>query len=216
MSPATHPMSADMPAATPTPTAVTVDAFLDRPRQDDRSYELIHGEIVARAPTLVSPQIISGHLVRRISEALDARPACSLRVEAAITLPSRDDSCYVADLAVACGGYDPGARTTPDPVLIVEILSPSTEKHDRRVKLPDYRTIGSVQEIVLIDQDQLHCEVHRRLDEERWLVDLVRGRDAVLRLESCGLEQPLAALYTHIALDEEPEQEPSSREADGP
>ncbi len=76
---------------------------------------------------------------------------------------------------------------------------------------PDYRSIRSVQEIVLLDQETLYCEVHRRLEsaptkETGWLVDLLRRPDAILRLESIGFEAPLAAIYAHVelsAVDEE-------------
>ena len=75
---------------------------------------------------------------------------------------------------------------------------------DRKVKLPDYREIPSVAEVALIDSERMFCEVHRRLDEGRWLVDLLRQPDAVLRLDSIGFAQPLAVLYANVALAVEP------------
>lgn len=71
----------------------------------------------------------------------------------------------------------------------------------RKVKLPDYRAIPSVREIVLIDQQQLYCEAHRRLDNGRWLVDLLRRPEARLQLESIGFDQPLSAIYDHVVFE---------------
>lgn len=85
------------------------------------------------------------------------------------------------------------------PFLIVEILSPSTERHDRRVKLPVYRQIETVQEILLIDSDGIYAEVHRRAGAQ-WITEILRGPDAVLSLISPGLEVRLADLYDGIAL----------------
>jgi hypothetical protein len=55
----------------------------------------------------------------------------------------------VADLAVTCSPYRRGEQLVKDPILIVEILSPGTGRHDRQVKVPAYRDIGSVNEILL-------------------------------------------------------------------
>jgi Uma2 family endonuclease len=56
-----------------------------------------------------------------------------------------------------------------DPILIVEILSPGTERHDRRTKLPAYRDIESVKEILLIDWESIYTEILRR-EDDRWII----------------------------------------------
>ncbi len=90
-----------------------------------------------------------------------------------------------------------GANNGRDPLLIVEILSPGTERHDRLTKVPIYRNIDSVEEILLIDSESLYAEVLRR-DGERWITALARGGDAVLRLASVGLAVAMAELYDGI------------------
>lgn len=177
---------------------LTIDEFLEWDSGDDGRYELREGEIVAMAPTKPAHQILSAKLARHIDEALDDRPPCTVRVEAPIAVAGRE-TCHQADLAVTCHPYEPGQKATSEPLVVVEILSPSTESYDRKVKLPDYRDIPSVREIVLIDQDQVYCEIHRRLDAGRWLVDLLRQPEACLRLDSIGLDQPLSAFYINIA-----------------
>lgn len=186
---------------TPALKPLTAEQFLAWDSGDDRHYELVDGEIVAMAPTVSAHQILAANFTRRLAEALDARPPCTVRVEAPIVPVDRDDACHEADLAVTCRPHEPGQKATPEPVLIVEILSPSTESYDRKVKVPDYRAIPSVQEIVLIDPQQVYCEVHRRLEDGRWLTDLLREPEARLRLESIGFDQPLSALYSNVALD---------------
>jgi Uma2 family endonuclease len=105
----------------------------------------------------------------------------------------------VPDIAVTCRANAPDRQAIVDPVLIVEILSPSTECHDRRVKLPIYRQIASVREILLIDADSLYGELHRR-DNDRWVVELVRGADESLFLASVGLRLAMSELYEGIAI----------------
>ena len=96
-------------------------------------------------------------------------------------------------------GNEAGRQAIKDPFLIVEVLSPSTERHDRRVKLPAYRQISTVQEILLIASDGHYAELHRRSGAE-WITEILRGADARLELMSVGLEIRFADLYEGIAL----------------
>jgi Uma2 family endonuclease len=179
---------------------MSVAEFLDWESGDDLRYELRDGEVVGMAPTKPGHQILAARLARFLDEALDDRPSCSVRAEAAIVAVDREGVVHTADLAVTCREHDLGQSATPDPLVIVEILSPSTEAYDRRVKLPDYRMIPSVEEIVLIAQDQIYCEVHRRFEEDRWQTDLLRTPGARLRLASVGFDQALSDLYRKVAL----------------
>ena len=85
--------------------------------------------------------------------------------------------------------------------MIVEILSPNSEHHDRRVKLPVYRQIESVAEILLIASDERYAELHRRVGAQ-WITDIVRGSEAALVLGSVGIEIGMSDLYNGIRLDE--------------
>ena len=103
---------------------------------------------------------------------------------------------------MTCVPHRRGQQDTENPILIVEVLSPRTEAYDRKTKLPDYRTIPSVQEIAFVDSETAYAEVHRRAGGDRWLVEIARGRGAALRLESVDLDLPLAALYDGVELAE--------------
>jgi Uma2 family endonuclease len=181
---------------------MTVDEFFDWCADDAIRWELIDGRPIAMAPTTRA----HGRLLLRLSALVDRacgeRPPCAGETEAGIRLPDRDDLYFQADIAVACTPPSPGERGIRDPVLIIEILSPSTAARDRRRKLPDYRSIPTVQEILLVDQEAVYAEVHRRLEADRWLTDLLRGPDARLRLESIGLDIALADIYAGVPLDE--------------
>jgi Uma2 family endonuclease len=84
--------------------------------------------------------------------------------------------------------------------LIVEILSPSTERHDRRVKLPAYRQIATVEEILLLASDDRYAELHRRVGAQ-WVTELLRGDESVVALSSVSIEIALRDLYDGIAVD---------------
>jgi Uma2 family endonuclease len=181
---------------------MTLAEFLRWEDGTDTRYELIRGAPVAMAPPARAHGVLCARLAGLIDAGLRSRRPCMTQVEAGIVPPSRDDTFYVADLAVTCRPLERDGQIAEDPVLLVEILSPSTERHDRRTKVPAYREIDSVQEILLIDSQSVYAEILRR-EGNRWITELVRGRDAVLGLSSVGLLIAMADLYEGIDVDSE-------------
>ena len=178
---------------------MSLDEFLAWDDGTDTRYELIDGVRVAMAPPAEAHRILAMRLGSRIDAALRDRRPCNAQIDAGVLRPDRADSYYVPDIAVTCRANAPDRQAIVDPVLIVEILSPSTERHDRRVKLPIYRQIASVREILLVDADSHYGELHRR-DNDRWVVELLRGADATLFLASVGRRLAMSELYEGIAI----------------
>jgi Uma2 family endonuclease len=181
--------------------AMTLEEFLRWDDGTDTHYELVGGFPVAMAPPAEVHRALAVRLASRIDTALSARRPCNAQIEAGITRPDRADTYFVADIAATCVPLAPGRQAIDEPFLIVEILSPSTERHDRRIKLPVYRQLQSVQEILLIDSDGIYAEVHRRAGMQ-WITELLRGDLAVLTLASVGIDIPLAELYEGTGLVE--------------
>jgi len=178
---------------------MNVAEFLRWEDGSDTRYELVGGFPLAMAPPARAHGILCARLAGIIDAGLRTRRPCAAQTEAGITRPDRDDSFYVADIAVSCRPYERGEQLIRDPILIVEILSPGTERHDRLTKVPVYRNIESVEEILLIDSESSYAEVLRR-EGDRWITALVRGPDAVLRLASVGLAVAMAELYDGIGV----------------
>ena len=176
----------------------------------DTRYELVDGVPTAITPPAVAHGRLSVRLGARIDAALQKRPPCFGQSEAGIARPDRDDTFYVADLGVSCTAPEPRGQMLRDPVLIVEILSPSTIVADRQEKIPAYRQIASVQEIVALDSERVFAEVMRR-EGERWITELVQGRNAVLSLASIGLTVAMSDLYDGIELPETPRRQQGRR-----
>jgi Uma2 family endonuclease len=181
---------------------MTVAEFLTWESGDDLRYQLIHGRVVAMAPTTRIHQVLTGNLARIVGTALRNRKReCLLLLEAGLA-SGRDDTAYIADMAVSCSPIATrDERLSADPILIIEILSPSTEEFDRTTKLFDYRSIPSVQEIVLVSQNRVFCEIHRRV-EAGWMTDLLSGPDARLEIRSIQAEIPLGEIYEGVRFPE--------------
>ncbi len=190
--------------AEPARKLVTVEEFLAFEGEGDARYELVGGEIVMMAP----PPRAHGRLAARLAHRLGAalRAPYAAEVEAGILLPWSAHDFYVADLAVSCAPVQGEERWCPEPVLIAEILSPTTAGADRGIKLPAYRRLPSVRHLLLLAADRCAVEHYARTGPFWRLLDL--GPGDVLRLEDLAVEIPLEALYEGL-LPEEPAAHPN-------
>jgi Uma2 family endonuclease len=177
---------------------MTLDEFLRWDDGTETHYELIGGFPVAMAPPAEVHRVLAMRLGSRIDAALSSRRPCNAQIEAGIIRPDRADAYFEADIAASRAAIEIGRRAMRDPFLIIEILSPGTERHDRRVKLPAYRQIESVQEIVLIASDGIYAELHRR-SRAQWITEILRGDESTLALASVGIEIAMSDLYEGIA-----------------
>jgi Uma2 family endonuclease len=191
---------------------LTVKEFLDACPNDRRHYQLFDGVIVAMAPPATPHQVIAARLGGEIYASLSAtRPGCVLRAQAGIApqgLQGRDH--FETDLTVSCSPLNRDDRgIVSDPVLIVEILSPSTDREDVFIKLPAYQRVPSLQEILYVETERVGATVYRRVSDGWHTIELTSA-DAKLNLATVGLDIPLANLYRGIpGLSED--REPSTR-----
>ena len=188
--------------AEPAVRPMTLDEFLRWDDGTETHYELIAGFPVAMAPPAEAHRILAMRLGSRIDAALSSRRPCNAQLEAGVIRADRADTYFEADIAATCEPNEFGRQAIRHPFLIVEILSPSTERHDRRFKLPVYRQISTVQEILFSASDGMYAELHRRSGAQ-WVTEILRGGDAVLSLASVPIEIRLSDLYEGVALGED-------------
>ena len=106
---------------------------------------------------------------------------------------------HIADLVVTERPAAIDRCLVDAPLMIAEIITETTEAELRQDKLPDYRLLPGVREILLLHDQRLYAELHRKFDGNRWMTDLLLDRSARLKLESVGLDLPLTTLYAQVA-----------------
>ena len=116
-------------ATHPADLRMSLAEFLDWDDGTDVRYELIDGRVVAMAPPVARHGALTAQLARLIGNGL--APPCRVYVEAGIVTSETTDTYLQADLAVSCRPLAEQARWVADPVLIVEVESPGTARHDR-------------------------------------------------------------------------------------
>lgn len=102
------------------------------------------------------------------------------------------------DIVVSCDPDDDDPRTINRPIFIAEVLSRSTEAHDRGWKAEQYRQLTSLQQYVLITQTRLLVESYTRISSDTWQLISYRQLTDTLPVPALGLEIPLADIYKKL------------------
>jgi Uma2 family endonuclease len=181
-----------MSAANQLPYLMTADEFLtwEAPDGSER-WELIDGTPQAMAPSRPRHGRIAAETGRLIGNHLADHPRCSVVTEAGV----RPDgyNLRIPDLSVSCEPTGPDDLVLREPVLIVEILSPSNAR-DTWAAVVRYMTIPSVQEVLVLHSTEIKAERLRRAPDGPWpRVTLLSGSTVVL--ESIGFAEPLSSFY---------------------
>lgn len=103
---------------------------------------------------------------------------------------------YYPDVVASCTAVAGTFHFVADPVLIIEVLSPTTERQDRLEKWQAYQRLASLKEYVLIVQHKIQAEIYRRIGGG-WELERC-GQDDNLQLDSVGLTLPLAEVYADV------------------
>jgi Uma2 family endonuclease len=109
----------------------------------------------------------------------------------------RADAYYYPDVFVTCDSRDTDPYVKKYPVLVVEVLSPSTEGVDRREKLRNYRFIETLKEYVIVSADERKVEVYRLEPGAEWHAYTFSGSELV-ELCSVGVTMPMDVAYEDV------------------
>lgn len=167
------------------------DAYLEYERESDCRHELVGGYLYAMTGASDRHEEIVANLLAAVHGHL-GQGGC--RVYGANLKIRVGDDFFYPDLFVRCAKErgDPFFKT--DPVLVIEVLSPNTQRYDRGDKRLAYQSLPSLAEYVLVSQDVQRIEVFRRTTEG-WEHSECTASDATLDLASIGLRLPLAEIY---------------------
>ena len=177
---------------------MTVAEFLDWDSGDNTGalWQLRDGEPEMMAPASDPHGSIQARLAQLIGVHLDAHGGGCRVVIAPGVIPSlrSEENCLAPDLGVTCAPPS-DARLMHEPVVLIEILSPSNVSKTR-ANVRAYRTILSVREIVVLRSTAIAAEILRRRTDGSWpeQPEIVRA-DGELRLDSIGFAEPLRAAY---------------------
>lgn len=181
---------------------LTPEEYLHQERKAEFRSEYYRGETFAMAGASANHNLIVGNCVLTLGLQMKKKPCrvypsdLKLRIEATglYTYP---------DLTVVCG--EPRLESDAgdvllNPVVIVEVLSESTEAYDRGKKFEHYRTIPTLRHYVLISQDRHSIDCFSLLDDEMWSLKSCQGLDGKVTLDAIGGELAASEVYDKVTL----------------
>lgn len=176
---------------------VSPEIYLEGEKISPIKHEYRQGEIYAMAGASDAHVTITGNLFTLLRNHVRGS-GCRAYVADMKARIETVNIFYYPDVMVTCDERD----KTPDdfkryPSLIVEVLSPTTQGFDRGDKFADYRTIETLQEYVLINQERVSVECFRRNSEGLWVL-YPYGEGEEIHLQSVDFRCPIAAVYEDV------------------
>ena len=190
--------SREMPPIGPLARGISYADYLVMERSSPERHELLHGEVYAMAGGSPEHGALAAAWIGELRAALAGKPCRVFTSDVRVRIRETGLTTY-PDVSVVCGRLetdveDPDALLNP--VLLVEILSESSEAHDRGAKAAHYRRIPSLREYVLASQSEPLVEVYRKNAEGRFELFEARADDSV-DLASVGVLLAVRTLYAN-------------------
>ena len=180
----------------------SLDEFFAWQGQQDQRYGLVNGEPlrmqsgVSGAHLRVSMNIL-GQLIRQL-RGKQCQP-----FHGDWSVQTKPGQLRRPDIGVDCGPFDPKSYKAASPVIIAEILSPTTRDFDTLRKSEEYKLIPSLRRILLVDPNRAEVFMWLRGEAGEWHFSTIAGLDAELSMPEIGVVLPLADIYDGIELPTE-------------
>ena len=193
VTPARFGKISDMQAAVKS-DLVSVADYLVAEEASEIRHEYLGGLECAMAGETRDHNQISQNLLLTLSRHIKGGPCKIYMSDIRVNFNLRtDEYYYYPDIVVTCDKRDQHPRFVHYPKLIIEVLSESTERVDKREKFFAYTSIASLEEYVLVSQASREVTAFRR--SHGWKTEKVSGTKAKVTLASLRITLPLAAIY---------------------
>lgn len=179
----------------------TIKEYIEILKKSDQRLEYFDGEILAMSGGRLPHTRATHNIPRFLDELLEDSGCEVFNVEMAIKTDLWPPFRF-PDASVACGEAKfedmHGIDVLLNPVLIVEVLSPSTAASDQDRKFAAYQAIESFKEYLLVSQDRAHVIQYVRQPDGRWLRTDIIGMDSSVKLESVGVTLSFGEIYRRV------------------
>ncbi len=186
-------------------TKLTPEEYLRFERESETKHEYFGGEIFAMSGAKRNHNVIAWNIGGELRQHLKGKNCEAYPADMRVFVPQTGLYTY-PDLVVICGEpqfQDDTFDTLLNPILIIEVLSDTTENYDRGKKFQHYRSIESLQEYVLVSQDEARIEKYVKRGDGFWLLSEAVGLDAEIEFASIVCRIALAEVYDKIDFSDE-------------
>ncbi len=177
-------------------TRLTEQDYLALERAAEDKSEFVGGEMFAMSGGTLRHSRIASRILSRLDLQLEGQSCSAINSDARIRTPEGDQ--FYPDVSVVCGPietYEGNKDVYANPVVIVEVLAPSTANYDRGLKFVLYRAIPSLKDYLIFHSADVYVEHYSRQSNDSWLLQYHHGEDARIALPSIGCELTLSTIY---------------------
>jgi len=183
-------------------SAITEEAYLAFERTSTTKHEYYAGQIYAMTGAKEPHNLIAGNTHASLHQQLRQRPCRVYQSDMRVKVSRTSLNTY-PDVVVICGQpqfTDTAHDAVVNPIVLIEVLSPSTERYDRGMKFEHYRTIESLRAYVLIAQDHQHIECYTRQDTGQWLLQEASAPNEYITLHPIACILTIDDIYEKVDL----------------
>ena len=184
---------------------LTPEEYLEIERRAEYKSEYFNGEVFAMAGARRRHNVIAWNIGSELRQKLKGRNCEAYPNDMRVFVPETGLYTY-PDLVVVCGEpsfQDNVFDTLINPILIIEVLSDSTESYDRGKKFQHYRSIKSLQEYILVSVDEARIEKYIKQGDDFWFFTEAVGLDAEIEFTSIECKIALVEVYDKIEFSDE-------------
>ncbi|MEP7337684.1 MAG: Uma2 family endonuclease [Acidobacteriota bacterium] len=186
----------------------TVEEYLAFEKTSPVRHEYVDGLIFAMAGESKNHNRLASKICTRLNLHLED-DRCEVFIEN-VKVKVSPTRYYYPDVVVSCNEptEDEDAYIIEDPVMILEVLSPTTKRNDRVEKMNAYQKLASLREYIIVSQERVRIEIYRhQAAGETWQCEVFDGLEAEASFESVGLTMNLADIYRRVRFAAEGEEE---------
>ncbi len=186
-------------------TKLTPEEYLEKERKAEYKSEYFDGEIFAMAGAKRNHNKVTTNVGGLIWQHLKGKDCESYSNDMRVFVPKTGLYTYL-DVVVICGEpkfQDNVFDTLLNPTLLIEVLSDTTENYDRGKKFQHYRSIESLQEYVLVSQDEARIEKYVKQGDGFWVLSEAVGLDAKIKLDAIDCELALSEVFDKVIFSDE-------------
>ena len=181
---------------------LSAEDYLALERSHPEKYQFVSGDIFLMGDASAEHNLITTNIIGELRTLLKQKPCRVYANDLRVKVDPSGLYTY-PDIVVSCGEErfdDQQKDTLLNPIVLIEVLSESTEAYDRGGKFAHYRQLESLQDYLLVGQTEPHVECYSRQDDEHWLLSEAKGLEAELMIPALKCQLSLAEIYAKLAL----------------
>jgi Uma2 family endonuclease len=175
---------------------LTVEQFLDA-YKGVRGYELVEGEVLKMAAESNRHGMLKGNVYFALRQAIKAAGLDCVVMPDGVSIKISSRTAREPDVSVQCGKpLDADGMVLDNPIIVVEVASPSSVRRDEDQKLAEYFAVPSIMHYLIVWPKQKYCYHHKRIDDDKILTTIVRS--GMIEFEPPGLSISFKDIFGEV------------------